>query len=203
MSFTNRDCGESFVMFILEYNTVISGCLETAFNLKTYMEIMQAVECVDFKATKEFRKKYNGFYKVRQRSPEWYDQYFSLMEQQSKENRSFEDLLRIMYKEGGKIEASFVSKLMATVNPQFPIWDKFVLINLDRATQWKKLQSDDVEKRISEASKIYTYIECWYKSFIESENGKMCIAKFDEALPMYKKKLNDVKKIDFLLWSKR
>lgn len=43
-------------MFILDCNTIISKCLETAFNLKIHMEIMQAAEYVDFKSTTEFRK---------------------------------------------------------------------------------------------------------------------------------------------------
>ena len=147
---------------------------------------------------------YNGFYKVRQRSSEWYDKYFLAMEQQSVKNRSFEELLHIMHEEGRQmIEVSFVSKLMATVNPQLPIWDKYVLINLGKVAEWKRLQTADVEKRIEEAAKIYAYIESWYKAFIEDDNGKLCIAKFDEALPMYKDKLTDIKKIDYLLWSKR
>jgi hypothetical protein len=191
-------------MSILDHNTVISECLETALDLKTYVEIIRTVESVNFKATEKFRKMYNGFYKVRQRSSEWYDKYFLAMEQQSVKNRSFEELLHIMHEEGRQmIEVSFVSKLMATVNPQLPIWDKYVLINLGKVAEWKRLQTADVEKRIEEAAKIYAYIESWYKAFIEDDNGKLCIAKFDEALPMYKDKLTDIKKIDYLLWSKR
>lgn len=190
-------------MTILDHNTIISECLETAFDLKTYIRIMQIVENVDFKATEGFRKMYNGFYKVRQQSSQWYDKYFSLMEQQATENRSFEDLLRIMYQVGGRIEVSFVSKLMATVNSQLPIWDRYVLINLGKAADWERMRSSDTENRIKEASKIYTYLKCWYNFFLEDDNGKLCIAKFDEALPEYKDKLTDIKKIDYLLWSKR
>lgn len=191
------------IMFILNHNTIISECLETAFKLKTYMEIMQTAQSTNFKATDEYRKMYKGFYNVRQRSCEWYDKYFLLMEEQSTENRSFEDLLRIMFKEHGKIEVSFVSKLMATINPQLPIWDKFVLINLGKAAEWERFRTADVEKRIKEAAKIYADIESWYKDFIEADDGKVCIAKFDELLPIYKDKLTDIKKIDYLLWSKR
>ncbi|MCH5266157.1 MAG: hypothetical protein J1F02_09675 [Lachnospiraceae bacterium] len=108
-----------------------------------------------------------------------------------------------MFKESGKIEVSFVSKLMATIDPQLPIWDKYVLINLGKIAEWEKFRSADAEERIKEASKIYAYIKCWYKSFIEDDYGKLCIAKFDEALPAYRDKLTDIKKIDYLLWGKR
>lgn len=67
------------------------------------------------------------------------------MEQQTKKLHSSENLLRIMFKEDDKIDVSFVSKLIATINPKLSIWDKFVLINLDKATPWKKLQSTDIE----------------------------------------------------------
>lgn len=67
------------------------------------------------------------------------------MEQQTKELRSIENLLRIMLKEDGKIDVSFVSKLIATINSKLSIWDKFVLINLDKTTPWKKLQPTDEE----------------------------------------------------------
>lgn len=190
-------------MTILDHNTIISEALETAFDLKTYIRIMQIVENVDFETTEEFRKMYNGFYKVRQRSSQWYDRYFSLMEQQATENRSFEDLLRIMYQVGGKVEVSFVSKLMATVNSQLPIWDKYVLVNLGKAADWERMRFCDTENRINKASQIYTYIKSWYNFFLKDDNGKLCIAKFDEALPEYKDKLTNIKKIDYLLWSKR
>lgn len=192
-----------FIMDFFNPDTVIEDCLETAFKLKTYMEIMDRVKSADFKNDTEFRKMYNGFYRVRQRSSAWYDLYFSTMQQQITENLSFKEILHIMFKEGNQIEVSFVSKLMATINPQLPIWDKYVLKNLGKASEWKRFSSYDPIKRIEKADDIYKAIDEEYKSFMEEDEGKLCIAKFDMALPKYKDKLTDVRKIDFMLWSKQ
>lgn len=56
--------------------------------------------------------------------------------------------------------------------------------------------------RIDEAERIYEDIKSRYKAFIRSKEGKACIAAFDSAMPYYKEKLTEVKKIDFFLWSK-
>jgi hypothetical protein len=42
----------------------------------------------------------------------------------------------------------------------------------------------------------------WYADFLQTENGKDCIAEFDRTLPGYVW-MSDVKKIDFYLWSIR
>lgn len=189
----------------LNPDTVIADSLETAFNLKVYTAIMNEAGKIDFAATKDFRSKFNGFYRVRQRSKEWYDKYFKLMVEQKTANLSFETLLREMYNvdRKGKIEVSFVSKLVATIDPNKPIWDKFVLKNLEKEREWERAGRASAEIRILKAAEIYTAIEDWYFTFISSENGKACIAKFDDMLPNYRDKLSSVRKIDFLLWSKR
>lgn len=199
-------------MCYLDYNTVISESLKMAFGLERYLYIIYHVQSVDFKDTNididsEFCKVYKGYYKVR-RSKEWCEKYFKYMQEQLTKERSFEELLKKMYKECGMIEVSFVSKLMATVNPQLPIWDKYVLDNLGLAEEWDKLNNitdreTKQKEKLKKAPEIYSAIISKYRLFLESENGKLCVAKFDEVLPEYTDELTDVKKIDFLLWSKR
>ena len=77
------------------------------------------------------KKTFNGFYRGRQKSAAWYDKYYKLMEEQKSANRSFKDLLLYLEPVGGTIDVSFVSKLMAAVDPSLPIWDKYVLQNLE------------------------------------------------------------------------
>ncbi len=55
-------------MMDINPNNVIGDCLENAFGLKTYMRIMQNVSADDFSATLEFRKLFNGFYKVQRKT---------------------------------------------------------------------------------------------------------------------------------------
>lgn len=58
-------------------------------------------------------------------------------------------------------------------------------------------------ERMDEAERIYEDIKTWYVTFARSKDGMACIAAFDSAMPNYKEKLTAVKKIDYLLWSKR
>jgi hypothetical protein len=188
---------------VLNPKTAIEDCLETAFSLKIYMDICAAIQQEDFVATPEFRKTFNGFYKVRQKSAAWYDKYYGLMEEQWLANRGFRELLISLEPVSGTIDVSFVSKMMAAVNPALPIWDKYVLQNLGFLKRWERLNGKDKTLRIDEAERIYEDIKSWYDEFICSTDGKECIAEFDSVMPHYKEKLTSVKKIDYLLWSKR
>lgn len=186
-------------MIDMNPETVIGDCLETAFSLKAYIQIMDAVGSADFCADSDFRKQFNGFYVIRQKKAAWYDKYYSLFVRQRENPLSFEELLRAM-DEFGSLEVSFVSKMIATVNPNKPIWDQYV-IGLEDT--WEKARTHSKEARIALAVTIYEAIEEWYRQFLETENGKTCIQRFDEALPKYKEIITDVKKMDYLLWSKR
>lgn len=93
--------------------------------------------------------------------------------------------------------------MLASVDPLLPIWDKYVLQNLELLKRWEKMADKDKVVRIDEAEQIYEDIKSWYRAFIRSKNGIACIAAFDSAMPYYKEKLTEVKKIDYLLWSKR
>ena len=188
---------------VLNPATVIEDSLELAYNLKTYIYISEEVHKNNFVASEKFKKAYNGFYRVRQKKQIWYDCYFSLMEQQASKHASFEDLLWEMFQVNHSIEVSFVSKLMATVDPNLPIWDQYVIRNLGYEKLWQHSATASTEQRIDIAVKIYEAIKQCYKSYIDSEEGKACIQAFDQALPRYTDKLTAVKKIDYLLWSKR
>lgn len=190
---------------IINPDTIIGECLETFFSLKIYTEIIDTVKRKNFIADENFRKKFNSFYRVRQKKQEWYDKYYSLLEEQPQKNYTFEQLLRCML-EFGTLEVSFVSKLIATVNPEKPIWDSKVMRNLGVYNEWEKVKEKYRKKNddicIEKAVEIYNDLEDRYLKFIVSENGKKCIGKFDELLPEYSSKVTNVKKIDFLLWGK-
>lgn len=188
---------------VLNPNTVISDALESAFKISEYIYIVDTLKNKDFKVDKIFEQKYNGYYRVRQKTSEWYTFYYSLLEEQRDKNYSFETILRKLFCINNTIEASFASKLVATIDPNKPIWDKYVLQNLGFKQEWEKLRSADTQRRIEAAVNIYNKIIEWYESFIESDDGKECLNIFNAIFPSYIDKLTDVKKIDFLLWGKR
>jgi len=187
---------------ILEPKSVIGDCLETAFGLPKYLDIIMTAKLGGSFATPEFRTMYNSYYVVQRKKPLWYDCYYSLMEEQAKKARTFEGLLRELLPFGA-IDVSFSSKLLSTIDPSRPIWDQYVLKSLGMYSEWQSFSGKSKETRIQKAINLYEKIECWYADFLDSENGKACIAQFDAALPKYASLLSDVKKVDFMLYSKR
>ena len=190
-------------MIGLNPKTVIEDSLETAFSLRTYISILDTIQQDHFIATPEFKTMFNGFYRIRQKSADWYDKYYKLMEEQKSASKSFKDLLLCLEPVSRTIDVSFVSKLMSAIDPSLPIWDRYVLQNLGLLKRWEKTTGKDKMLRIDEADRIYQEIKDWYCTFICSEDGEKCIAAFNAAMPNYKDRLTAVKKIDYLLWSKR
>lgn len=52
-------------MVTINPNTVIENSLEIAFGLRSYIDILSVIQQDNFVATPEFRRTFNGFYKVR------------------------------------------------------------------------------------------------------------------------------------------
>ena len=154
---------------------------------------MRKVHETDVSIDAEFQKSFNGFYRMRQRPAAFYKSYYAFLEQ-NKNNRelTFEDILTYLYDETGSIHASFSSKLLATVNPNMPIWDKFVLQNLSLRTPYH-YEKDRLQKTVQ----LYQKICSWD----ETEQAAEKLQLFNELFPDVN--ISDVKKIDFILWATR
>ena len=161
--------------------------------LAKYQWIMSHVHETDVSSNAEFQKFYNGFYRMRQRPADFYKTYYAFLEQNKNNlDLTFEEILAYLYEETGSIHASFSSKLLATVNPNMPIWDKFVLQNLGLRTPYY-YEKDRLQKTVQ----LYQRICAWYCS--EEAEEKLQI--FNELFP--NTDISDVKKIDFILWATR
>lgn len=164
--------------------------------LKKYKLIMDSLNNVDVSQDAEFQRSFNGFYRIRQRDKAFYSTYYSLMEKCKNKPMEFRDVLETIYLENQRIEASFSSKLLATINTSMPIWDVFVLENLKlkKPAQYSKT-------RIEDSVKLYNRIVEWYDDITHSFSGKQLIDIFDEEYP--DSNISNVKKIDFILWQIR
>ena len=158
----------------------------------------------------DFQKNFTNYYRVR-RDADWLQQFYDFFER-NKNNKmiTFEEILRYLSnvehkvkqttkKPTGKaktVEASFASKMLATINPNHPIWDSQVLralnIEVDGALCY--------EDKIKECIEIYQRIETEIATFIATDDGQQCIALFDKVFPSCKC-FSDYKKIDFYLWN--
>jgi len=165
--------------------------------VQSYVRIMHLVKNSNVQTNKEFQKKFNGFYVIRQRSKEFYKAFYEYLEHNKYKNISFEQTLNFFQHKFQRFEPSFSSKIVATINPNFPIWDSEVLkrLNIKRPFNLAK------EVKFKRMVKIYDDIMSWYSEFLKTEQAKNMIKTFDEKIG--KTNITDTKKIDLILWQTR
>jgi hypothetical protein len=164
--------------------------------INTYFEIMQEFNKFNFKDNDNFRKKFNGFYKIIRRSSEFYNMFYYYLEKNKTKNIKYEEVLKYFYDNFGKIEKSFSSKLLATINPNMPVWDSIIISKLGI-----KVPSYSVKNRFEIVVEIYYKIIEWFNQYLCTDNSKECIKVFDEVFP--NNTITNIKKIDLVLWSIR
>jgi hypothetical protein len=164
--------------------------------LMKYNEIMNLINKTDVSINKNFQRLYNGFYKMRQREPEFYEEYFKYLEEHKNKDVEFYEVLNHFYMRFNRIEASFSSKLIATINPNQPIIDQYVLKNLNLK---KPTYSD--RNRLIKTVQVYADVCKGLNEIRESEEGKEIIRQFDEKYPNFS--ITDIKKIDLVFWQIR
>ena len=100
------------------------------------------------------------------RSEDWQNRYYKLLEEQTKDKKTFGELLHLLHGVDNSVEVSFASKLIATVCPEEPIWDKYVLKNLGFDKEWNKANGLCYGERIKVAVKIYEGIKMVLLGFL-------------------------------------
>ena len=164
-------------------------------DLENYSYIISTCRCTDVSRDEVFQRKFDHFYRVRRNST-WRQIYFRLFEGNKKNACiTFEDILRSIYERTGRIEASFSSKMLATLNPEMPIWDSIVLAKLGM----KPILNLEKEERMKKTVEMYNAIIEWYEKFNRTPEAQRYVEAFDCAFPEYKN-FTKTKKIDFLIW---
>ena len=164
--------------------------------LKKYEHIMNRLHETDVSKDIEFQRMFNGFYKMRQRKPEFYKEYYTLLEENKTNAISFGIVIEHLYRKFQRIEPSFSSKMVATINPNFPVWDEYVLTNLGLSKP-----AYGTKNRINKTISLYNDIVKWYVDFLPTDDAKKMIILFNDR---YKgANITDTKKIDLILWQIR
>lgn len=180
---------------VFDPELAIERLKERAEDLKSYAWIMEQVNKTNVLEDTEFQHRFTRFYVLRRNAAQQKAYYGLLEAYKGKADVCFSSILRAMYEATGWVEASFSSKLLATLQPDMPIWDSIVLSRLGL----KPSTSDDKEKRLTHSEKLYESIVCWYRDFLPTLEAQTAIAAFDEVFPDYAG-FTATKKIDFLLW---
>jgi len=161
--------------------------------VQKYLGIMNAFRLCDVSSDYTFQRKFKGFYRVR-RNNEFCRIFFNYMESQ-KDNRNikFIDVISYIYSKTGRIEPSFSSKMLATINANAPVWDSHVLSQLSI-----KPPVYSHTNRLQATIDTYNVLEKWYTDYLQTQNANDIISCFDTLIQS--NNLTNVKKIDLVLW---
>lgn len=176
------------------YEDILKNIIIKAWKFNDYLYIMENFRNTNVFLDDDFKRKYNSFYKVR-RNEKWRDVYFSYLEiNKNRSDLTFKEVINYIYKKTGSIEPSFSSKLLATVNPEMPIWDKNVLkyLKFKHRVQKGTNQIDDVIN-------IYNKICLEYKKMLTDQ-------RVIEQIEFLRKligadNITDTKMLDFVIWT--
>ena len=160
--------------------------------LTKYSWLQEQLHRGDVTKDAEFQRRFNGFYRIR-RNREWRDVFFRLLEEQKTRQGSFGDALGTLWTRTGRVEASFASKLVATVAPSNPVIDSLVLRNLGL-----RLPARDARNRIDGIVELHDGLVTLYDDFLKTAVGRHLVQRFNGVYP--ENRITDVKKLDLVLW---
>lgn len=161
--------------------------------IERYHFIMEKVRQVDVSADEEFQKTYENFYTLGRYPKEFRWDYFEYMERNKDVKLSFAEALAYFQKYG-TLEISFSSKLVHTLDPEQPIWDR----NVTDGHFGYKIPAHGTKERVQKALDRYERYKSDFFKYMASEDGRAIVRAFDEAFPQ--SGLTDLKKVDFVLW---
>lgn len=163
--------------------------------LKQYLWLQSRVSIEPFSEDGEFRRRYNHFYRVR-RGVAWQNAFYGLMARANREQLQFQVVLDLLREATGRYEASFASKLIATLQASKPVIDSVVLKNLGL-----RLPSPTAPDRASKICKIYIELERLFAAYLHTSDGKYLVQEFNRVYP--NTDTTDEKKLDLVLWQTR
>lgn len=143
----------------------------------------------------DFRRRFNRFYRVR-RNAAWQETYYALMGRARREALQFDAVLDALRVETNRLEASFASKLIATIHPAFPVIDRFVLQNVGLA-----LPAQNVQNRAARIVEIYAALQRCFEAYLQTDDGRYLVREFNRIYP--NSGITEVKMLDLVLWQTR
>lgn len=165
--------------------------------LEKYMWLQDQVakNLTSFHTDPLFQRKYNGFYKVQRRNNHWMSTYYKVMAQAVAEGLSFKDILYSLHKETSRIEASFASKMFATLHPSAPVIDSWVLLNTGRKLPYAKAKN-----RLQAICTVHANLGTDFSDYLANVDGQYLVSEFTR---LYGSGMTSEKMLDFVLWQTR
>lgn len=163
--------------------------------VEIYERLQSDLHRMDVSANRQFQKTFNGYYRVR-RNAEWQKKFYELLEKYKGSGVDFERVLVELHNATGRMEASFSSKLVGSIDPNQPIIDSVVLKHLD-----ERIPPKGTEEREQVIKNIHQRLVLKFAEFLKTDAGKYLVQQFKMT---YKTaNLTEVKMLDFVLWVTR
>lgn len=172
----------------------------TISQLRRYHTLQCTLQKSDVSKDEGYKRMFNGFYRMQRRKPDWYDYFFSLLEAEKKNSRvSFHKIINQIYADYGRVEPSFSSKLVATIRPGLPVYDKYVRDNLRLAIP---RPNDPAADRVAEYVKLYSRLSTDLTGLTKHSKFAALKRALDAKFGLFAG-FTDMKKLDLLLWQYR
>lgn len=182
---------------IEEVEQILSDSSKLLIGMKKYKRIIDVLYWTDVSSDRDFQRSFNDFFVMRSRKSQYYDMFYSFLEEKKNKGVSFEETLEYLKAADGNLEISFSSKLIHIINPNRPIWDNNVAVQHFAM----KLPSYDMDSSIrqKEIVKVYHEYCSRFYEYLDSSAGQAVLRLFNDKYPHTG--FTDTKKIDFLMWA--
>lgn len=187
---------DRYMLNIQTVEQILADSKKLPIGMKKYKRIMDSLYWTDVSIDKDFQRAFNDFFVMRSRKSEYYDRFYSFLEQKKDKGVTFEETLDYLKESEGALELSFSSKLIHVINPNRPIWDKIVAENHFKM----KLPSygGDTSDRQRKIIRLYHEYCSRFYEFLDSADGQTILRLFHEKYPHTG--FTDAKKVDFIMW---
>jgi hypothetical protein len=163
--------------------------------LEKYLWLQRNRDAVDVRVNAEYQRKFNRFYRVR-RGSTWQGHFYALLQARKRHCVTFRDVLNAIYKATNRYEASFASKLVATIDPTMPVIDSVVLRNLGL-----RLPPAGAANRLSLIEALHNELATRFSEYLKTPDGRYLVDKFRKTYPSAN--ITEVKMLDLVLWQTR
>lgn len=166
-------------------------------DLDRYARTIDQLHLTNVAYDENYQRLFNGLYGVRRNKP-WRNAYYKIFENKKRENAiSFRSVLLEIFEATGRVEASFASKLLATVDPTRAIYDSVVRTNLGFPTRIGKSLD-----RIGDLNSDYNEIQRILSNEVKVPIFRDIRLRFNQKFPDLIH-FTDIKILDLLIWQIR
>lgn len=173
-------------------------------SIRQYMEIRSLLENQPDEWEREFRTKFSKYYRLRlssEKREEYFKLLFSFKIEEENIKSQYRELLEHLYysphgEERKRLECSFVSKLVAIHDEQWPIFD----IHVSNYFGLFIPRTTSIEMRIDVFTSHIIYLRQSYEMLTNKPDVKSSLDRLIEKHSILEK-CHNYRKIDFLIWT--